>query len=52
MIFLIPKEIKKIICKIEDNGFEAYLVGGFVRDALLLKTTNDIDIATNAKPKD
>ena len=52
VIFLIPKEIKKIIHKIEDNGFEAYLVGGFVRDALLLKTTNDIDLATNAKPKD
>ena len=41
-----------ILEKILDNGFEAYLVGGFVRDAKLLRKTNDIDIATNALPKD
>ena len=52
MIFLIPGVIKNILTKIEQNGFEAYLVGGFVRDALLREKTNDIDIATNALPKD
>lgn len=42
----------KILNKIEQSGFEAYIVGGFVRDMLFYKRTNDIDIATNALPKD
>ncbi len=46
------KIIKNILKKIELNGFEAYLVGGFVRDSLLGISTNDIDICTNALPKD
>lgn len=40
-----------IICKILTNhGFEAYLVGGYIRDKLLGKTPKDIDVATNATP--
>lgn len=46
------QEIKSVLTKIEQNGFEAYVVGGFVRDYLLCKKSNDIDICTNAKPKD
>lgn len=38
--------------KIEDNGYKAYIVGGFVRDYLLGKDSYDIDITTNATPKD
>ena len=38
--------------KIEEHGFEAYIVGGFVRDYLLGIESNDIDICTNAKPSD
>ena len=49
---MIPNTVKNILKKIESNGFEAYIVGGFVRDFLLLRNTNDIDIATNARPKD
>ncbi len=49
---MIPKSIQKILNTLEQNGFEAYLVGGFVRDTLLNRKTNDFDIATNAKPKD
>ena len=52
VIVLIPNTVKNILKKIENNGFEAYIVGGFVRDFLLLRNTNDIDIATNARPKD
>ena len=52
VIFLIPNVVKNILKEIEKNGFEAYIVGGFVRDYVLLKKTNDIDIATNALPKD
>lgn len=45
-------EIKKVLKKIEQNGFESYIVGGFVRDTLLCRATNDVDIATNALPRD
>lgn len=46
------KRIKKVLEKLETNGFQAYLVGGFVRDYLIGKTTHDVDIATDALPKD
>lgn len=38
--------------KIEEQGFEAWFVGGCVRDALLNREFYDIDIATNAMPDD
>ena len=40
----------KVLQLIEDNGFQAYFVGGFVRDYLLKIKENDIDITTNALP--
>ena len=46
------KEIEEILDKIVSKGYEAYIVGGYVRDFILGKHTNDIDIATNALPKD
>lgn len=46
------KIIKGILKKIEDNGFNAYLVGGYVRDYLLGINSLDVDICTNALPKD
>lgn len=46
------KIIKNILKIIEDNGFEAYLVGGYVRDNLLGISSYDVDICTNALPKD
>lgn len=42
----------KFIKTIEDNGFQAYIVGGFVRDYILGIKSNDIDICTNARPSD
>jgi poly(A) polymerase/tRNA nucleotidyltransferase (CCA-adding enzyme) len=44
----IPKEIQIIIRELEERGFEAYIVGGCVRDFLLKKTPNDWDITTSA----
>lgn len=41
-----------ILEKIEENGFEAYIVGGYVRDYLLGIETGDIDICTNARVKE
>ena len=46
------KIIKDVLEKIENNNFKAYLVGGYVRDFLRKKETNDFDICTNATPKD
>ena len=42
-------EILKIL---EQHNHEAYIVGGYVRDKLLNKDSNDIDIATSATPKE
>lgn len=36
----------------ENNGYEAYVVGGFVRDLILEKQSFDVDIATNATPRE
>ena len=47
-----PKNVKLIIKVLEDNGYEAYAVGGCVRDALLGKKPNDWDITTSAMPQD
>ena len=44
------KIIKNILKKIENEGYEAYVVGGFVRDFLLNKPSYDVDICTNALP--
>lgn len=41
----------EVIKLLESNGYEAYFVGGFVRDYLLNNECNDIDIATNALPE-
>ena len=46
------KIIRKIINSIEKNGYEAYIVGGYVRDLVLGKHSYDIDICTNALPKE
>ena len=48
----IPDEIQSITEKIEERGFEAYIVGGCVRDFLLGKNPKDWDITTNAKPEE
>lgn len=45
-------KIKKVLETLELNGFEAYIVGGYVRDTLLNIHTTDVDICTNALPKD
>lgn len=37
---------------IENNGFKAYIVGGYVRDLYINRKSIDIDICTNAKPMD
>ena len=48
----IPEEIIKILNKLEEAGFEAYVVGGCVRDFILDIEPKDWDITTNAKPEE
>lgn len=50
MLF-IPPEIQFIIERLQKNGFEAYLVGGCVRDMLMDITPHDYDITTSASPE-
>ena len=40
----------EILKKLTDNGFDAYAVGGCVRDLLICKTPYDYDITTSARP--
>lgn len=47
----LPKDVENIIKTIEEAGFEAYAVGGCVRDSLLLREPDDWDITTSAKPE-
>ncbi len=51
MKIILPKEVKKILSVLNQNGFEAYIVGGCVRDILMGKAPHDFDITTSAKPK-
>lgn len=48
----IPENAFKILAEIESKGFEAYLVGGCVRDTLMKRPVHDIDITTNALPEE
>lgn len=44
------KAAKNIIKELKKHGYQAYLVGGVVRDFLMKQKFSDIDITTNAKP--
>ena len=47
----LPKQAENAIGILEFNGFEAYAVGGCVRDAVMGKKPADWDICTNCKPQ-
>lgn len=48
----IVRGAEKILKTLEDRGFEAFLVGGCVRDSLIGRSVNDYDITTNALPEE
>ena len=48
----LPEYVALALEKLETSGFEAYVVGGCVRDAYLNKTPLDWDITTDAKPSE
>jgi tRNA nucleotidyltransferase (CCA-adding enzyme) len=47
----IPKEVRGVTDTLEKAGFEAYLVGGCVRDLILGRVPKDWDVTTNATPE-
>lgn len=47
----IPLEVRTVADTLEQAGYEAYLVGGCVRDLFLKRTPNDWDFTTNAHPE-
>lgn len=51
MIITLPESVKKIIETLKQAGYDAYAVGGCVRDSLLDRTPDDWDITTSALPK-
>lgn len=51
MKITLPEQVKTIIEKLEENGYEGFAVGGCVRDALLFRNPDDWDITTSAKPE-
>jgi poly(A) polymerase/tRNA nucleotidyltransferase (CCA-adding enzyme) len=50
--YSIPAEVSTVASGLRSAGYEAYLVGGCVRDLFLGRTPKDWDITTNAKPED
>lgn len=47
----IPEKVNTVVNRLAEAGYEAYVVGGCVRDAILGREANDWDITTNAKPE-
>ena len=47
----IDADAEKVVRRLERNGFDAYLVGGCVRDLLVGQPPKDFDVATSARPR-
>jgi len=52
MLSKIPNPVREILEKLQENNFEAYVVGGCVRDLLMDREPKDWDVTTNAKPEE
>ena len=48
----LSEEIITVINTVQENGFEIFLVGGFVRDSIMKKKAYDADFTTNASPEE
>lgn len=46
------KNTEQVLNELEKHGFEAYMVGGCVRDSIMGRECHDIDITTNARPEE
>ena len=52
MIINLPEDVRHIINKLADEGYESYAVGGCVRDSVIGRVPDDWDITTSARPED
>lgn len=52
MKILLPENVKYIIQKLSEAGYEAYAVGGCIRDSILGRIPGDWDITTSARPEE
>ncbi len=52
MLLKLPAKVKYILDILHRNGYEAYAVGGCVRDSILARTPDDWDITTSARPEE
>jgi tRNA nucleotidyltransferase (CCA-adding enzyme) len=50
--FIIPNQISSFLCCLENAGYQAYIVGGCVRDGLLGMAPHDWDVCTDALPQE
>lgn len=50
--FLLPEGVETAISRLQASGFEAYLVGGCVRDMLMGNVPSDYDLTSSAKPEE
>lgn len=48
----VPEKAEKIIDALQEQGYDAYVVGGCVRDSLLRRSPADWDITTSATPEE
>ena len=51
-VIAVPERCARILDTLNDAGFEAYVVGGCVRDSLLGRIPSDWDITTSARPEE
>jgi tRNA nucleotidyltransferase (CCA-adding enzyme) len=49
---ILPSEIKAVLEELAKSGYEAYIVGGCVRDLIMGEKPKDWDVTTNAKPEE
>ena len=49
---IIPDYVRGVTDKIEKAGYEAYVVGGCVRDSILGRPAGDWDVAVSARPEE
>ena len=50
--FILPAEVREAIDRLYGAGYEAFIVGGSVRDALLGRPVSDFDMPTSAAPEE
>ena len=48
----VPKEVMMVLALLQNAGFEAFLVGGCVRDLIIGTKPKDYDVTTNATPEE